>query len=90
MKMVLIKRPASSLCLLVLLVLSVGAPKKSSAPAAKPAPTVTLAVDASEAPRKIFHAKLTIPASPGTLTSITRSGFPASMVRPGQSKTSLV
>jgi predicted metalloprotease with PDZ domain len=33
-----------------------------------PAPTVTLFVDASEAPRKIVHAKLTIPASPGTLT----------------------
>ncbi len=32
------------------------------------APSITLAVDATEAPRKIFHAKLTIPASPGTLT----------------------
>ena len=31
-------------------------------------PTVTLSVDASEAPRKIFHARLRIPASPGTLT----------------------
>jgi predicted metalloprotease with PDZ domain len=31
-------------------------------------PTVTLSVDASEAPRKIFHAKLRIPAKPGTLT----------------------
>src|SRR6478672_8895945 len=29
---------------------------------------VVLEVDAREAPRKIFHAKLTIPASPGTLT----------------------
>src|SRR6185369_2785056 len=29
---------------------------------------VTLEVDAREAPRKIFHAKLTIPASPGPLT----------------------
>jgi predicted metalloprotease with PDZ domain len=29
---------------------------------------ITLAVDATEAPRKIFHARLTIPASPGTLT----------------------
>src|SRR5215470_11542501 len=33
-----------------------------------PAPTVTLSVDASEAPRKIFHARLTIPASAGSLT----------------------
>jgi predicted metalloprotease with PDZ domain len=33
-----------------------------------PPPTVTIAVDASEAPRKIFHAQMTIPAAPGTLT----------------------
>ncbi len=32
------------------------------------APTVVLSVDASEAPRKIFHAQLRIPAKPGTLT----------------------
>ncbi|HEV2117568.1 MAG TPA: M61 family peptidase [Terriglobales bacterium] len=32
------------------------------------APSITLAVDATEAPRKIFHARMTIPASPGTLT----------------------
>jgi predicted metalloprotease with PDZ domain len=32
------------------------------------APTVTLSVDASEAPRKIFHAQLHIPAEPGMLT----------------------
>jgi len=31
-------------------------------------PTISLAVDASEAPRKIIHAKLRIPATPGTLT----------------------
>jgi predicted metalloprotease with PDZ domain len=31
-------------------------------------PTVALAVDASEAPRRIFHAQLRIPAKPGTLT----------------------
>src|SRR5713101_3935964 len=31
-------------------------------------PTISLVVDASEAPRKIFHAQLKIPASPGTLT----------------------
>lgn len=29
---------------------------------------ITVAVDASDAPRKIFHARLQIPASPGTLT----------------------
>ena len=32
------------------------------------APQVTLSVDATEAPRKIFHATMTIPAKPGTLT----------------------
>jgi predicted metalloprotease with PDZ domain len=31
-------------------------------------PTVTLSVDASEAPRKIFHAQMHFPAKPGTLT----------------------
>ena len=39
--------------------------KTTSKPAA---PTITLSVDASDAPRKIFHAQLTIPAAPGTLT----------------------
>ena len=38
-----------------------------SAGAATP-PTVTIFVDASSAPRKIFHAKLKIPASAGDLT----------------------
>jgi predicted metalloprotease with PDZ domain len=32
------------------------------------APTIELSVDASQAPRKIFHATMKIPASPGTLT----------------------
>src|SRR3981081_3585732 len=31
-------------------------------------PTVALSGDASDAPRKIFHAQLRIPAKPGTLT----------------------
>src|ERR1700722_10370953 len=31
-------------------------------------PTVTIAVDATTAPRKIFHASLKIPAAPGDLT----------------------
>jgi predicted metalloprotease with PDZ domain len=38
------------------------------AAAKTPPPTITIAVDASEAPRKIFHAQLTIPAGTGTLT----------------------
>ena len=36
--------------------------------AAASAPTVTIEVDASDAPRKIFHATLKIPASAGDLT----------------------
>ena len=36
--------------------------------AKKPAPTIAVAVDATNTPRKIFHATLKIPASAGTLT----------------------
>jgi len=32
------------------------------------APVITIAVDATAAPSKIFHAQLTVPAAPGTLT----------------------
>jgi predicted metalloprotease with PDZ domain len=32
------------------------------------APHINIALDATDAPRKIFHAQLTIPATPGTLT----------------------
>jgi predicted metalloprotease with PDZ domain len=42
--------------------------QKSKAAPKSSAPTITIAVDATEAPRKIFHAQLTIPAAPGTLT----------------------
>ena len=34
------------------------------------APTITLSVDASAAPRKISHAQLHIPAAPGTLSAV--------------------
>ena len=55
--------------LLAVAPVSAKAKKKSHAAAEKmPPPTVTLSVDASQAPRKIFHATMTIPASPGTLT----------------------
>jgi len=50
------------LCLTLFLVIS------SVTWAQKHPPTVTLAVDGTEAQRKIFHARLTILASPGTLT----------------------
>src|SRR5277367_2425416 len=47
--------------------LPVGA-QKTKAATKPPAPTITLSVDASDAPRKMFHAQMRIPASPGTLT----------------------
>ena len=55
----------------MLLICAVAVPvmAQKNKPAAKSAvPTITLSVDASDAPRKIFHAQLTIPASAGTLT----------------------
>ena len=63
------RRPFGMLLLVVLTVCSSQAQKSSHrAPATKPAaPTITLSVDATEAPRKIFHAKLSIPATPGDL-----------------------
>lgn len=36
--------------------------------ASSPAPHIGIFVDATDAPRKIFHARLTIPAKPGNLT----------------------
>ena len=36
--------------------------------AAGPAPHITIALDATEAPRKIFHARMTIPTAGGPLT----------------------
>ena len=47
-------------------VLSAAADSKSTA--VKVAPTVTIVLDATESPRKILHAKLSIPAKPGPLT----------------------
>src|SRR5436190_4313429 len=38
--------------------------------------TITLAVDASEAPRKILHAKLTIPVEPGKITLVYPKWIP--------------
>jgi predicted metalloprotease with PDZ domain len=54
-----------------LLTISLGpamAARKKAKDVAKPAaPTVTISLDATEIPRKIFHAKLNIPATPGDL-----------------------
>lgn len=45
-------------------------------PAAASGPAITLTVDASEAPRKIFHAHLVIPAAPGPLTLLYPKWIP--------------
>jgi len=49
----------------VLLLIAFGLPMMA---AGAPAPQITLSVDATDAPRKIFHVRLTIPAKPGSLT----------------------
>lgn len=43
-------------------------PAFAQKPSTQAPPTVTMSVDATEAPRKIFHTHMTIPATPGTLT----------------------
>jgi predicted metalloprotease with PDZ domain len=48
----------------------------ASAFAAAPPPTLTLAVDASEAPRGILHARLTVPATAGPLTLVYPKWLP--------------
>jgi len=58
-------------CFRMILICAVAVPvmaQKNKAAAESAAPTIILSVDASDAPRKIFHAQLTIPASAGTLT----------------------
>ncbi len=60
-----------SVWLRMILICAVAVPvmAQTNKPAAKSAaPTIIISVDASDAPRKIFHAQLTIPASAGTLT----------------------
>jgi predicted metalloprotease with PDZ domain len=62
--------PLLIVCSLFLSVSALVATAQKTKPSAvkAAAPHITLTVDATEAPRKIFHARLTIPASPGTLT----------------------
>jgi len=62
-----VSKPISSLIFSFFLICSVSqsalaAQKKQNAP------VITVAVDATEAPRKIFHARLVIPVTPGPLT----------------------
>src|SRR6266851_9410327 len=55
----------SRLAVVLIVVVSMMSVSLHAAPAA---PHITIALDATAAPRKIFHAQLTIPAAPGTLT----------------------
>ena len=41
-----------------------------------PSPAITLSVNATEAPRKLFHARMTIPVSPGPLTLVYPKWIP--------------
>jgi len=56
------------IALLICALPAVGQKAQGASTARTAAPRITLSVDATEAPRKIFHARLTIPATPGTLT----------------------
>ena len=63
--------PSRGLWLWVVVVCAAALPvaaQKNKAAAKPAAPTIMIAVDASEAARKIFHAQLTIPTTPGILT----------------------
>ena len=45
-------------------------------PQSDPPPPITLTVDATEAPRKLFHTRLVIPARPGPLTLVYPQWIP--------------
>jgi predicted metalloprotease with PDZ domain len=62
-------RKVLALCALLLVALPAMParnPRKPKAP--PPSPSITITVDASEAPRHILHARLLIPATPGEMT----------------------
>jgi hypothetical protein len=62
------------------------AANKSAKEAVKPSPpTIIIRVDATEAPRKILHAQMSIPATTGTLTLYyPKCSFGAKHVSGGQ------
>jgi predicted metalloprotease with PDZ domain len=63
---------------LVIVPAAIAAAQNSSpaAPAPTPAITIGIAVDGTDAPRKILHAHLTIPAQPGPLTLVYPKWIP--------------
>ncbi len=62
-----LKKSAAVLSSIILLFACAFAQKKKSAPAAQsgPAPVMSISVDATDAPKKIFHSRMSIPASAG-------------------------
>jgi predicted metalloprotease with PDZ domain len=52
------------------------APRQNLAPAAAPSGPIQLAVDARDAPRKIFHARMTFPARAGEMTLVYPKWIP--------------
>ena len=67
-------RPTLALFIFALIIFSLSS-LPSLAAAAQSTP-ITLSLDATEAPRRIFHAKLNIPASPGSLTLLYPKWLP--------------
>jgi predicted metalloprotease with PDZ domain len=59
--------PSRNLWLWVIMLCEAVLPGVAQKTKAATAPTIVISVDASDAPRKIFHAQLTIPAVAGTL-----------------------
>src|ERR1700693_5555563 len=72
------KRRLSSFLLAVVALVLIHAQSVAAKPRIEnpPAPTITLSVDATEAPRKLFHARMTIPVSPGPLTLVYPKWIP--------------
>ena len=72
------KRRLASLSIVPFLIILVHAHSVASKPriANPPATAITLSVDATEAPRKLFHARMTMAASPGPLTLVYPKWIP--------------
>jgi predicted metalloprotease with PDZ domain len=67
--------PSKSPAVFCALFLSIVTVRAEAAPSPEPV-AMTLDVDASELPRKILHARLTIPAKPGTMTLLYPKWIP--------------
>jgi len=63
-------------CTSILASFPVQAQRRTASEAAKPPGTIKLAVDASQAPRKIFHSTMTFPVTPGPLTLLYPKWIP--------------